>query len=165
MIVSVSVGETHSIPTAQQPHHVHSSCVHIVCQLFNDNFLIVFSDLFFFYSRFCSAVLLQRPTSGVWTLRFPLELLLSGFIDFIVVPTFTVLTDMMERIVTPLIDEASHSGFAGFRRSRWEQAAVLEAKRFICDDAPQSGMTKQVGQGENEEIWIMEEGFCPLYAA
>uniref|UniRef100_A0A3Q1IUN7 Phosphodiesterase n=1 Tax=Anabas testudineus TaxID=64144 RepID=A0A3Q1IUN7_ANATE len=32
-----------------------------------------------------------------------------GFIDFIVVPTFTVLTDMMERIVTPLIDEASHS--------------------------------------------------------
>uniref|UniRef100_A0A3B4XNI5 Phosphodiesterase n=1 Tax=Seriola lalandi dorsalis TaxID=1841481 RepID=A0A3B4XNI5_SERLL len=41
-----------------------------------------------------------------------------GFIDFIVVPTFTVLTDMMERIVTPLIDEASHSGFAGFRRSR-----------------------------------------------
>lgn len=41
-----------------------------------------------------------------------------GFIDFIVVPTFTVLTDMMERIVKPLIDEASHSGFAGFRRSR-----------------------------------------------
>uniref|UniRef100_A0A8C5I6U8 Phosphodiesterase n=1 Tax=Gouania willdenowi TaxID=441366 RepID=A0A8C5I6U8_GOUWI len=35
-----------------------------------------------------------------------------GFIDFIVVPTFTVLTDMMERIVTPLIDEASHSGLA-----------------------------------------------------
>lgn len=41
-----------------------------------------------------------------------------GFIDFIVVPTFTVLTDMMERIVTPLIEEASHSGLAGFRRSR-----------------------------------------------
>ncbi|CAL8344364.1 unnamed protein product [Merluccius merluccius] len=40
-----------------------------------------------------------------------------GFIDFIVVPTFTVLTDMTERIVTPLIDEASHAGFAGFRRS------------------------------------------------
>lgn len=43
----------------------------------------------------------------------------AGFIDFIVVPTFTVLSDMMERIVTPLIDEASHSGLAGFRRSRW----------------------------------------------
>uniref|UniRef100_A0A8C6NW21 Phosphodiesterase n=1 Tax=Nothobranchius furzeri TaxID=105023 RepID=A0A8C6NW21_NOTFU len=41
-----------------------------------------------------------------------------GFIDFIVVPTFTVLTDMMERIVTPLIDEASHSGLSSFRRSR-----------------------------------------------
>uniref|UniRef100_A0A8C5T682 Phosphodiesterase n=1 Tax=Malurus cyaneus samueli TaxID=2593467 RepID=A0A8C5T682_9PASS len=32
-----------------------------------------------------------------------------GFIDFIVEPTFTVLTDMTEKIVTPLIDEASHS--------------------------------------------------------
>ncbi|KAJ3594513.1 hypothetical protein NHX12_003820 [Muraenolepis orangiensis] len=40
-----------------------------------------------------------------------------GFIDFIVVPTFTVLTDMTECIVTPLIDEASHAGFAGIRRS------------------------------------------------
>uniref|UniRef100_A0AAR2IZM9 Phosphodiesterase n=1 Tax=Pygocentrus nattereri TaxID=42514 RepID=A0AAR2IZM9_PYGNA len=41
-----------------------------------------------------------------------------GFIDFIVEPTFTVLTDMIEKIVTPLIDEASRSGLAGFRRSR-----------------------------------------------
>ncbi|KAI5092676.1 calcium/calmodulin-dependent 3',5'-cyclic nucleotide phosphodiesterase 1A isoform X1 [Silurus meridionalis] len=40
-----------------------------------------------------------------------------GFIDFIVVPTFTVLTDMTEKIVTPLIDEAAHSSLAGFRRS------------------------------------------------
>uniref|UniRef100_A0A8B9LN06 Phosphodiesterase n=1 Tax=Astyanax mexicanus TaxID=7994 RepID=A0A8B9LN06_ASTMX len=40
-----------------------------------------------------------------------------GFIDFIVEPTFTVLTDMTEKIVTPLIDEASSSGLAGFRRS------------------------------------------------
>ncbi|TRY55807.1 hypothetical protein DNTS_025653, partial [Danionella cerebrum] len=38
-----------------------------------------------------------------------------GFIDFIVVPTFTVLTDMTEKIVTPLIEEASNSGLAGFR--------------------------------------------------
>ncbi|XP_042284041.1 calcium/calmodulin-dependent 3',5'-cyclic nucleotide phosphodiesterase 1C isoform X3 [Thunnus maccoyii] len=52
-----------------------------------------------------------------------------GFIDFIVVPTFTVLTDMMERIVTPLIDEASHSGFAGFRRSSLNSISSEEAKR------------------------------------
>ncbi len=49
-----------------------------------------------------------------------------GFIDFIVVPTFTVLTDMMERVVTPLIDEASHSGFAGLRRSRLAEALFSE---------------------------------------
>lgn len=71
--------------------------------------------------------------------------LFSGFIDFIVVPTFTVLTDMMERIVTPLIDEASHSGLAGFRRSRWEWIALWETKRFISDYAPQSGVTKHTG--------------------
>ncbi|XP_031439405.1 calcium/calmodulin-dependent 3',5'-cyclic nucleotide phosphodiesterase 1A-like isoform X2 [Clupea harengus] len=41
-----------------------------------------------------------------------------GFIDFIVEPTFTVLTDMTEKIVTPLIDEASQSSLAGFRRAR-----------------------------------------------
>ncbi|XP_049421606.1 dual specificity calcium/calmodulin-dependent 3',5'-cyclic nucleotide phosphodiesterase 1A [Epinephelus fuscoguttatus] len=40
-----------------------------------------------------------------------------GFIDFIVEPTFTVLTEMIEKIVTPLIEEASRSGLAGFRRS------------------------------------------------
>ncbi|KAK0155349.1 Calcium/calmodulin-dependent 3',5'-cyclic nucleotide phosphodiesterase 1C [Merluccius polli] len=40
-----------------------------------------------------------------------------GFIDFIVEPTFTVLTDMTEKIVKPLIDEASLSGLAGFRCS------------------------------------------------
>ncbi|XP_027005350.2 calcium/calmodulin-dependent 3',5'-cyclic nucleotide phosphodiesterase 1A isoform X2 [Tachysurus fulvidraco] len=40
-----------------------------------------------------------------------------GFIDFIVEPTFTVLSDMTEKIMTPLIDEASRSGLAGFRRS------------------------------------------------
>ncbi|XP_074550081.1 dual specificity calcium/calmodulin-dependent 3',5'-cyclic nucleotide phosphodiesterase 1A [Halichoeres trimaculatus] len=39
-----------------------------------------------------------------------------GFIDFIVEPTFTVLTEMIEKIVTPLIDEASRSGLPGFRR-------------------------------------------------
>ncbi|KAF4095679.1 dual specificity calcium/calmodulin-dependent 3',5'-cyclic nucleotide phosphodiesterase 1C isoform X2 [Onychostoma macrolepis] len=40
-----------------------------------------------------------------------------GFIDFIVEPTFTVLTDMIEKIVTPMIEEASPSGLVGFRRS------------------------------------------------
>ncbi|KAL7386088.1 hypothetical protein ABVT39_003904 [Epinephelus coioides] len=52
-----------------------------------------------------------------------------GFIDFIVVPTFTVLTDMMERIVKPLIDEASHSGFTGFRRSSLNSISSEETKR------------------------------------
>ncbi|XP_022624870.1 calcium/calmodulin-dependent 3',5'-cyclic nucleotide phosphodiesterase 1C-like [Seriola dumerili] len=40
-----------------------------------------------------------------------------GFIDFIVEPTFTVLTEMIEKIVTSLVKEASHSGLAGFRHS------------------------------------------------
>ncbi|XP_055038064.2 dual specificity calcium/calmodulin-dependent 3',5'-cyclic nucleotide phosphodiesterase 1A isoform X2 [Misgurnus anguillicaudatus] len=40
-----------------------------------------------------------------------------GFIDFIVEPTFTVLTDMIEKIVAPLVEESSHTGLAGFRRS------------------------------------------------
>ncbi|KAK2859313.1 hypothetical protein Q5P01_003933 [Channa striata] len=40
-----------------------------------------------------------------------------GFIDFIVDPTFTVMTEMIEKIVTPLIEEASRSGLAGIRRS------------------------------------------------
>lgn len=42
----------------------------------------------------------------------------SGFIDFIVEPTFTVLTDMTEKIVSPLIDETSQTGGTGQRRSR-----------------------------------------------
>uniref|UniRef100_UPI0037E8E2AD dual specificity calcium/calmodulin-dependent 3',5'-cyclic nucleotide phosphodiesterase 1A n=1 Tax=Semicossyphus pulcher TaxID=241346 RepID=UPI0037E8E2AD len=66
-----------------------------------------------------------------------------GFIDFIVVPTFTVLSDMMERIVTPLIDEASHSGFAGFRRSSLNSISSEETKRHsvksIGSDSSSSG--------------------------
>lgn len=42
----------------------------------------------------------------------------SGFIDFIVEPTFTVLTDMTEKIVSPLIDETSQTVGTGQRRSR-----------------------------------------------
>ncbi|NWV84659.1 PDE1C phosphodiesterase, partial [Dasyornis broadbenti] len=52
-----------------------------------------------------------------------------GFIDFIVEPTFTVLTDMTEKIVTPLIDEASHSGMSGFRRSSLNSISPTEVKR------------------------------------
>ncbi|GAA6219486.1 calcium/calmodulin-dependent 3',5'-cyclic nucleotide phosphodiesterase 1A-like [Lates japonicus] len=40
-----------------------------------------------------------------------------GFIDFIVEPTFTVLTEMIEKIVTPLIEEASRPGLTGCRHS------------------------------------------------
>ncbi|XP_056594247.1 dual specificity calcium/calmodulin-dependent 3',5'-cyclic nucleotide phosphodiesterase 1A isoform X3 [Triplophysa dalaica] len=40
-----------------------------------------------------------------------------GFIDFIVEPTFTVLTDMIEKIVAPLVEESSHTALAGLRRS------------------------------------------------
>uniref|UniRef100_G3N765 Phosphodiesterase n=1 Tax=Gasterosteus aculeatus aculeatus TaxID=481459 RepID=G3N765_GASAC len=36
-----------------------------------------------------------------------------GFIDFIVEPTFTVLTEMMEKIVTPLVEEASDHSVSG----------------------------------------------------
>lgn len=42
----------------------------------------------------------------------------AGFIDFIVEPTFTVLTDMTEKIVNPLMDESSQTGGMGQRRSR-----------------------------------------------
>uniref|UniRef100_A0A8B9BFE0 Phosphodiesterase n=1 Tax=Anser brachyrhynchus TaxID=132585 RepID=A0A8B9BFE0_9AVES len=52
-----------------------------------------------------------------------------GFIDFIVEPTFTVLTDMTEKIVTPLIDEASRSGMSGFRRSSLNSISPSDVKR------------------------------------
>nr|XP_060637628.1 dual specificity calcium/calmodulin-dependent 3',5'-cyclic nucleotide phosphodiesterase 1C isoform X4 [Anolis sagrei ordinatus] len=52
-----------------------------------------------------------------------------GFIDFIVEPTFTVLSDMTEKIVTPLIEEASHSGMTGFRRSSLNSISPSEVKR------------------------------------
>uniref|UniRef100_A0A4W6BXP9 Phosphodiesterase n=1 Tax=Lates calcarifer TaxID=8187 RepID=A0A4W6BXP9_LATCA len=48
-----------------------------------------------------------------------------GFIDFIVEPTFTVLTEMIEKIVTPLIEEASRSGLTGFRHSRCNIKGVI----------------------------------------
>uniref|UniRef100_A0A8C9VLJ4 Phosphodiesterase n=1 Tax=Scleropages formosus TaxID=113540 RepID=A0A8C9VLJ4_SCLFO len=42
-----------------------------------------------------------------------------GFIDFIVEPTFSVLIDSTEKIISPLIEEAIKSGDSGVRRSRY----------------------------------------------
>ncbi|XP_020824620.1 dual specificity calcium/calmodulin-dependent 3',5'-cyclic nucleotide phosphodiesterase 1C isoform X2 [Phascolarctos cinereus] len=52
-----------------------------------------------------------------------------GFIDFIVEPTFTVLTDMTEKIVSPLIDEPSQPGGTGHRRSSLNSISPSDAKR------------------------------------
>ncbi|XP_060235943.1 dual specificity calcium/calmodulin-dependent 3',5'-cyclic nucleotide phosphodiesterase 1C isoform X4 [Meriones unguiculatus] len=52
-----------------------------------------------------------------------------GFIDFIVEPTFTVLTDMTEKIVSPLIDESSQTGGTGQRRSSLNSINSSDAKR------------------------------------
>ncbi|XP_025320341.1 dual specificity calcium/calmodulin-dependent 3',5'-cyclic nucleotide phosphodiesterase 1C isoform X1 [Canis lupus baileyi] len=52
-----------------------------------------------------------------------------GFIDFIVEPTFTVLTDMTEKIVSPLIDETSQTGGIGQRRSSLNSISSADAKR------------------------------------
>ncbi|KAF5927703.1 hypothetical protein HPG69_000609 [Diceros bicornis minor] len=52
-----------------------------------------------------------------------------GFIDFIVEPTFTVLTDMTEKIVSPLIDETSQTGGTGQRRSSLNNISSAGAKR------------------------------------
>ncbi|XP_029416711.1 calcium/calmodulin-dependent 3',5'-cyclic nucleotide phosphodiesterase 1C isoform X3 [Nannospalax galili] len=52
-----------------------------------------------------------------------------GFIDFIVEPTFTVLTDMTEKIVSPLIDEPSQTGGTGQRRSSLNSINSSDVKR------------------------------------
>ncbi|XP_073921362.1 dual specificity calcium/calmodulin-dependent 3',5'-cyclic nucleotide phosphodiesterase 1C isoform X4 [Castor canadensis] len=52
-----------------------------------------------------------------------------GFIDFIVEPTFTVLTDMTEKIVSPLIDETSQTSGTGQRRSSLNNINSSDAKR------------------------------------
>ncbi|NXN99201.1 PDE1C phosphodiesterase, partial [Rhinopomastus cyanomelas] len=62
-----------------------------------------------------------------------------GFIDFIVEPTFTVLTDMTEKIVTPLIDEASRSGLSGFRRSSLNSISPSEVKRSSVKNTGSEG--------------------------
>ncbi|XP_004626634.1 calcium/calmodulin-dependent 3',5'-cyclic nucleotide phosphodiesterase 1C [Octodon degus] len=52
-----------------------------------------------------------------------------GFIDFIVEPTFTVLTDMTEKIVSPLIEETSQAGGTAQRRSSLNNISSSDAKR------------------------------------
>lgn len=43
----------------------------------------------------------------------------SGFIDFIVEPTFSLLTDSTEKIVIPLIEESSKSESSNYGASRY----------------------------------------------
>lgn len=50
---------------------------------------------------------------------------LSGFIDFIVEPTFSVLVDTTEKIITPLIEDSLKSHDTGVRRSRWDTFPLL----------------------------------------
>ncbi|XP_067837493.1 dual specificity calcium/calmodulin-dependent 3',5'-cyclic nucleotide phosphodiesterase 1C-like isoform X2 [Heptranchias perlo] len=64
-----------------------------------------------------------------------------GFIDFIVEPTFSVLTDMSEKIVTPLIDEASRSGGSGFRRSSLNSIPSTDVKRSNVHNTVSEGNT------------------------
>ncbi|XP_078395900.1 dual specificity calcium/calmodulin-dependent 3',5'-cyclic nucleotide phosphodiesterase 1C-like [Cetorhinus maximus] len=52
-----------------------------------------------------------------------------GFIDFIVEPTFSVLSDMSEKIITPLVDEASRSSGSGFRRASLHSISPTDVKR------------------------------------
>ncbi|KAM8880574.1 dual specificity calcium/calmodulin-dependent 3',5'-cyclic nucleotide phosphodiesterase 1A [Synchiropus picturatus] len=51
-----------------------------------------------------------------------------GFIDFIVEPTFAVLSEMIESIVSPLMEMTSHSGPDGFRRSSVNSITGNEVK-------------------------------------
>ncbi|XP_035866330.1 calcium/calmodulin-dependent 3',5'-cyclic nucleotide phosphodiesterase 1C isoform X3 [Phyllostomus discolor] len=62
-----------------------------------------------------------------------------GFIDFIVEPTFTVLTDMTEKIVNPLIDEAPPAGGTGQRRSSLNSLSSADAKRSGVKSAGSEG--------------------------
>ncbi|XP_029461785.1 calcium/calmodulin-dependent 3',5'-cyclic nucleotide phosphodiesterase 1A isoform X3 [Rhinatrema bivittatum] len=55
-----------------------------------------------------------------------------GFIDFIVEPTFSLLTDSIEKIVTPLIEEAAKSENTAFGKSSqgsMEESTVVDSQR------------------------------------
>nr|XP_019581778.1 PREDICTED: calcium/calmodulin-dependent 3',5'-cyclic nucleotide phosphodiesterase 1C isoform X5 [Rhinolophus sinicus] len=62
-----------------------------------------------------------------------------GFIDFIVEPTFTVLTDMTDKIVNPVIDETSQTGGTGQRRSSLNSISLADAKRSGVKSAGSEG--------------------------
>ncbi|KAJ8276921.1 hypothetical protein GJAV_G00069390 [Gymnothorax javanicus] len=62
-----------------------------------------------------------------------------GFIDFIVEPTFTVLSDMTEKIVSPLIEDASRSDLAVFRRSSLNNTPASEVKRSTVKSTGSEG--------------------------
>lgn len=49
----------------------------------------------------------------------PSVCLVSGFIDFIVEPTFSVLIDTTEKVIGPLIDEDRKARESGNRKSRY----------------------------------------------
>ncbi|XP_055086251.1 dual specificity calcium/calmodulin-dependent 3',5'-cyclic nucleotide phosphodiesterase 1A [Periophthalmus magnuspinnatus] len=51
-----------------------------------------------------------------------------GFIEFIVEPTFTVLTDMIEKIVSPLMEETARSGARGWRHSSLNSVSGSDVK-------------------------------------
>ncbi|XP_056869174.1 dual specificity calcium/calmodulin-dependent 3',5'-cyclic nucleotide phosphodiesterase 1A isoform X1 [Takifugu flavidus] len=56
-----------------------------------------------------------------------------GFIDFIVEPTFTVMTEMIEKIMTPLMEEACLLGLDGFRRSSVNSISCSDGKSTKSD--------------------------------
>ncbi|XP_055973954.1 dual specificity calcium/calmodulin-dependent 3',5'-cyclic nucleotide phosphodiesterase 1C isoform X5 [Sorex fumeus] len=62
-----------------------------------------------------------------------------GFIDFIVEPTFTVLTDMTEKIVNPVVDENSQPGGTGQRRSSLNNINSADTKRSAVKSAGSEG--------------------------
>jgi calcium/calmodulin-dependent 3',5'-cyclic nucleotide phosphodiesterase len=53
-----------------------------------------------------------------------------GFIDFIVEPTFSLLTDSTEKIVIPLIEEASKSQSSNYGASRYNRSSFAYIKGF-----------------------------------
>ncbi|MEJ1279450.1 phosphodiesterase 1B Ca2+-calmodulin dependent [Cricetulus griseus] len=69
-----------------------------------------------------------------------------GFIDFIVEPTFTVLTDMTEKIVSPLIDETSQTGGTGQRRSR-SVGKSESLNNISASDAKRPGVKSSGSEG------------------
>ncbi|XP_056599718.1 dual specificity calcium/calmodulin-dependent 3',5'-cyclic nucleotide phosphodiesterase 1C [Triplophysa dalaica] len=80
-----------------------------------------------------------------------------GFIDFIVIPTFTVLTDMTEKIVTPLIDEATSSGLAGFRRD------LICLKSITSGDVKRSSVNSSGSDGSASLLTVDLTNFKAIW--